>query len=80
MDLSIFQLKYILHFQTRMHNKHLEAGKRKSKKIAYNISIIWGENEYVYIYGWIPLLSNWNYHSILNWLYYNIKTLRLKKH
>ena len=28
---------------------------------------------YLYVYGWVPLLSIWNYHSIINWLYYNIK-------
>ena len=28
-----------------------------------------GENGYVYMYGWVPLLSIWNYHSVVNWLY-----------
>lgn len=23
--------------------------------------------------GWVPLLSTWNYHDIVNWLYSNIK-------
>ena len=27
-----------------------------------------GENGWVYMYGWIPLLSTWNYHNILNQL------------
>ena len=33
-----------------------------------------GENGYIYIYDWIPLLSTWNYYNIVNWLYPNIKT------
>ena len=32
-----------------------------------------GENGYVYIYGWVPLLSTQNYHNTVNWLYSNIK-------
>ena len=30
-----------------------------------------GENGYMYTYGWVPLLSTWNYHKIVNWLYPN---------
>ena len=26
------------------------------------------ENGYMYMYGWAPLLSTWNYHNIANWL------------
>ena len=25
-----------------------------------------GENGYMYMYGWVPLLSTWNYHNIAN--------------
>ena len=32
-----------------------------------------GENEYMYMYGWIPLLSTLTYHNTLNQLYFNIK-------
>ena len=41
-----------------------------------------GENGYIYIYmyvicmyvyGWVPLLSTWNYHNSVNWLYSNIQ-------
>ena len=32
-----------------------------------------GENGYIYMCGWVPLLFTWNYHSIVNWLYPNIK-------
>ena len=28
---------------------------------------------YMYIYGWVPLLSFWNYHNFVNWLYPSIK-------
>ena len=38
-----------------------------------------GENGYLYMYGWIPLLSTWNYHSIVNQLYPNIKQKSLIK-
>ena len=37
-----------------------------------------GENEYMYVYGWVPLLSTWNYHNIVNWLYPNTKLKSLK--
>ena len=32
-----------------------------------------GEKGYMYIHGWVPLLSTWNYHNIANWLYSNMK-------
>ena len=31
------------------------------------------EDGYMCIYDWIPLLSTWNYHSICNQLYSNMK-------
>ena len=33
----------------------------------------WEENGYMYMYGWVPLLSTWNYYNIVNQLYSNIK-------
>ena len=37
----------------------------------------WGrsleENGYTYMYDWVPLLSAWSYHNIVNRLYSNIK-------
>ena len=36
------------------------------------------ENGYMYIYGWVPLPSTWNYHNIANWLYSTIKQ-KIKK-
>ena len=40
-----------------------------------------GENGYMYIYGWVPLLSTWNYHNFVNWLYpqYKIKSLKFER-
>ena len=32
-----------------------------------------GENGYMRIYGWVPLLSTGNYHNIVNRLYFNTK-------
>ena len=32
-----------------------------------------GEEAYMYMYGWVLLLSTWTYHNIANWLYSNIK-------
>ena len=29
---------------------------------------VWGENGYVYMYGWVPSLFTWNYHNIVYWL------------
>ena len=29
---------------------------------------VWGKNAYVYMYGWVPSLFTWNYHSIVYWL------------
>ena len=34
-----------------------------------------GENGYIYMYGWVPALSTWNYHNIANRLYPNTKYL-----
>ena len=31
------------------------------------------ENGYMYIYGWVLLLSTWNYQNIVNWVCSNIK-------
>ena len=30
-----------------------------------------GENEYMYVYGWVALLCTWNYHNIVNRLHPN---------
>ena len=38
-----------------------------------------GENGYMGMYGWVPLLSTWNYHNIVYWIYSNIKLKALKK-
>ena len=38
-----------------------------------------GENGYIYMYAWVPLLSTWNYQNIANWLYSNAKQ-KVKKH
>ena len=39
-----------------------------------------GENGYMHMYGWVPLLFTWNYHSIVNWLYLNTKLkVQIKK-
>ena len=32
-----------------------------------------GENEYMYMYGWVPSLLPRNYHNIVNGLYPNTK-------
>ena len=32
-----------------------------------------GENGYMYMYGWVPSLSTWDYHKTVNWLYPNTK-------
>ena len=32
-----------------------------------------GEHGYMYMYGWVPLLSTWNHQNIVNQLYSNIK-------
>ena len=37
-----------------------------------------GEDGYTYIYDWVPSLSTWNYHNIVNWLYPNTN-LKVKK-
>ena len=38
-----------------------------------------GEKGYMYMYGWVPLLSTRNYHNIVNWLYLNTKLKKNKK-
>ena len=32
-----------------------------------------GENGYIYLHGWVPLLSTWSYHNIVNQLHSDIK-------
>ena len=32
-----------------------------------------GENGYVYMHDWAPLLSTWNYHNVVNQLYFRVK-------
>ena len=32
-----------------------------------------GESGYMYMYSWVPSLSTWNCHTIVNWLYLNTK-------
>ena len=32
-----------------------------------------GENGYMYMYGWVPSLFTWNYHNIVNQVYSNMK-------
>ena len=32
-----------------------------------------GKNEYMNMYGWVLLLYTWNYHKIVNWLYFSTK-------
>ena len=35
-----------------------------------------GENGYRYMYGWVPSLFTWSYHSIVNWLWVHAKSLQ----
>ena len=37
-----------------------------------------GENGYMYLYGWVPFLSTWNYHNTVHQLYSNTKKTSLK--
>ena len=37
-----------------------------------------GENGYMDMYGWAPLLSPWNCYNIVNWLYSSVKEKSLK--
>ena len=39
-----------------------------------------GENGYMYMYGWVPSLSTWNYHNIVNRLYLNTKVQKKKRY
>ena len=39
---------------------------------------VWGENGYMYMYGWVPLLCTRNYHNIVDRLCSNIKLKVLK--
>ena len=50
------------------------------------LNVIWqpgwkgslGENGYMYVYGWIPLLFTWNYHDIVNQQYPNTNKVSKK--
>ena len=67
---SIFILKCI--------SLNIQQGSNKADEILLNV--MWqpgwegslGENEYMRMYGRVPLLFTWNYHNI-NWLYPNKK-------
>ena len=37
-----------------------------------------GENGFMYMCGWVPLLSTWNYPNVVNWRYSNIKLTAFK--
>ena len=37
-----------------------------------------GENEHMYMYGWVPLLTIWSYHNIVNWLYTSMQNKKNK--
>ena len=39
---------------------------------------VWGENTYMYLYGWVPLLFTWNYYNIVNQLYLSKKWIFLR--
>ena len=41
--------------------------------VAAWIGVEFGENGYMYLYGWVPLLFTWNYHNIVNQPFSNIK-------
>ena len=49
------------------------------------LSVMWqpgqegslGKNGYMYMYGWVALLSTWNYHNIVNWLYSSKRRQRI---
>ena len=34
-----------------------------------------GENGYVYVYDWVPLLLTWNCHNIIDWLFSSVQLL-----
>ena len=65
--------------------------KKKSVLMSYHIaqgtlfSVMWqpgqegslGKNGYMYMYGWVALLSTWNYHNIVNWLYSSKRRQRI---
>ena len=56
---TLLYLKWII-------NKDLLFNTRNSDQ-CYTAACM-GENRYMYIYGWVPLLFTWNYHSIVNQL------------
>ena len=56
------------------HNKYLL--KEWMKTPCYVATWVGGEfmrQWIMYLCSWIPFLSTWNYHNIVNWLYSNIK-------
>ena len=38
-----------------------------------------GENGYMYVYDWVPVLFTWNWHNIVNQLYPQTKEKVFKK-
>ena len=52
----------------KMNNKDLLYSTGNSAYVAAWMGGELGENGYMYMYGWVTLLSTWNYHNIVNWL------------
>ena len=38
-----------------------------------------GENGYMYVYDWVPLLFTWNYYNVVSLLYHSTKYFGVKK-
>ena len=67
--------KYIYHHL----NQDIEYDNYLKSPLGILLTVMWqtgwegslGENGYIYMCGWVPLLSAWNYHNIVNRLYSN---------
>ena len=61
-------------------NKNLLYNTGNSARLCDSLDRGWGrdleENEYTYMYGWVSLLSIWNYHNIVNHLRVHAKSLQ----
>ena len=71
---TLLYLKYTLLYLKWIINKDLLYSMRNSAQCC--LTAWMGENVYTNMYGWVPLLSIWNYHNIVNWLYSNTKLKR----
>ena len=64
---------------TLLYLKHYYVGQGTLLQVMWQPGWEGGSGERGYMYAWVPLLSTWNYHKIVNQLHSRIKIKSFKK-